>query len=277
MALPAAPLLLTLLLAAAPPAPVSPTDDPVAIIRKSVALDRVSESLRANYTWKVLRVNNVPATHSELVEVLPIGDRSYRHLLARNGQPLTGDEAIRAQQIVDNAIAAHNKLSPSERARLASKSRARRSKEREELSHIPDAFDFKIIGDVDINGRPAWQIEAHPKKQYSGPNASIFHNMEGTLWIDKQDYQWVKIEADVLNDISFGWFIAKIAKGTLITFENGRVNDEIWAMKRFSLKASARVVFKKINVNEEQIFSDYRKFQTDSRIVSAEELPPAQP
>lgn len=264
MALLVGPLLLTLLMAA-------PADDPVEIVRKSVALDRRNENLRANYTWKVLRVSNLPNPHSELAEILPIGDRSYRHLLARNGNPLSGDEAARAQQIVDDAVKAHNKLSDSERAKLAARSRSRRVKEREELSHLPEAFDFKIVGEIPLNGRPAWQIEAHPRKQYHGPNAFLFHGMEGTLWIDKQDYQWVKVEADALTDISFGWFLAKVTKGTRMSFENARVNDELWAMKRISLKASARVIFKKINVDEEQTFSDYRKFQTDSRIVSVEE------
>ena len=49
------------------------------------------------------------------------------------------------------------------------------------------------------------------------------------------------------------------------------MNDEVWATKRISLKASARVaLMKRLDAEQELTFSDYRKFQTDSRIVPAE-------
>ena len=53
-----------------------------------------------------------------------------------------------------------------------------------------------------------------------------------------------------------------------------RVNDELWVPKSVALKASARLVLlKKVNVEQEITFSDYRKFQTDSRVVSTGEGP----
>jgi hypothetical protein len=43
----------------------------------------------------------------------------------------------------------------------------------------------------------------------------------------------------------------------------------VWAPKRVSLKASARLLMlRKVNVEQDLTFSDYRKFQTDSRIIS---------
>jgi hypothetical protein len=68
-----------------------------------------------------------------------------------------------------------------------------------------------------------------------------------------------------------GLFLARIGKGTRLSFENFRVNDEVWATKRISLKASARVaLMKRLDAEQEMTFSDYRKFQTDSRILPTE-------
>jgi len=48
-----------------------------------------------------------------------------------------------------------------------------------------------------------------------------------------------------------------------------RVNDELWVPKEVSLKASARLaLLKKVDIEQESTFSEYRKFRTDSRVVS---------
>ena len=53
-----------------------------------------------------------------------------------------------------------------------------------------------------------------------------------------------------------------------------RLNDELWVPREISLRASARLaLLKKVNVDQEVTFSDYRKFQSDSRIVSTGETP----
>ena len=181
-------------------------DDPKEIMRRSLQADNRNEELRRNYTYKVLNViqeldpsGNTRATHSTLVEILPIGGRSFRHMLEKDGKPLPPEEARKAQQRLDDAVRETNRLSAEERKAQAEKSRARRAKEREDMQHIPEAFDFKLLGESVLNGRAAWQIHASPHRDYKGPNAFLFRHVEGTLWVDKRDYQWVKVEADSLS------------------------------------------------------------------------------
>ena len=97
--------------------------------------------------------------------------------------------------------------------------------------------------------------------------------MEGTLWIDKADSTWVKVEADTLGTVSFGWFLARLGKGTRMSFESNKVNDEIWAPSVITLRANARIALvKAVRVDQVLHFSRYRKFQADSRILSIEEV-----
>jgi hypothetical protein len=35
--------------------------------------------------------------------------------------------------------------------------------------------------------------------------------MKGKLWVDREQYQWVKVEAEVIKPVNFGYFIAKVA------------------------------------------------------------------
>jgi hypothetical protein len=62
--------------------------------------------------------------------------------------------------------------------------------------------------------------------------------------------------------------VARIAKGTRISVERMRVNDEVWAPKLVSMRGSARIALvKSLNEEQETTYSDYKRFRTDSRIL----------
>jgi len=249
--------------------------EPREIVRRSVGQDLRNESIAKNYTYKALNQireldlsGKVKAAHSTLEEVLYVGGKDYFHLVEKDGKPLPVGEAKKEEAKLDRAVKEASGMPEAERAKREEERVARRVKDRERLRYLPDAFDFTLEGESSVNGREAWQIRARPRRDYKGPYAFLYRNMEGTLWIDRLDYQWVKVEADVLNTISLGWFLARIEKGTRISFERSKVNGELWATTHVELRASARLaLMKKVNAEQEITFSDYRKFATDSRMV----------
>ena len=92
------------------------------------------------------------------------------------------------------------------------------------------------------------------------------------LWISKSDYSWVKLEVETLDTISIGLALVRIANGSRIMIEQTRVNDEIWLPKRAVVTAAARVLLVKgARIDARFDFSDYKKFQADSRIVGFQE------
>jgi hypothetical protein len=100
--------------------------------------------------------------------------------------------------------------------------------------------------------------------------------MRGTLYIDQQDYQWARVEGEALETISFGLFLARLAKGSRMSLELTKVNDEVWLPKRVMVAASVRLGgVKKVTADVESTYSDYRKFRTESRVTSVEEVDPA--
>ena len=86
----------------------------------------------------------------------------------------------------------------------------------------------------------------------------------------------MKLEAETLDTISWGFFLLRIHKGTEFRLEQTRVNDEIWLPRRMSLTASARVaLFANDSVDWESTFSNYKKFTSGARILpGAAEVPP---
>lgn len=253
--------------------------DPVAIVRRSVAVQDWNSKLAQNYTWQTKTVTNqldnngrVKNTESETTDTLFIGGKEHHRVIQKNGRPLPADQERDEQRKLDRAIAEWEKLSPAERARRAGESARNHEREREKLKYIPEAFDFTLLREEAINGRPVYVIQAQPKPGYQGKYQNMLSKMEGKLWIDKTDYHWVKVEAETLESISFGLFLARLAKGSHIEFESAWVNNEIWLPSRFALRASARLVVKKFNGEQVSTFSNYRKFATDSKVVSAAEI-----
>ena len=68
--------------------------------------------------------------------------------------------------------------------------------------------------------------------------------------------------------------LVRIGRGTHLTFEQTRVNDEVWLPSRTSIQGDARLGYLlKMHADQEITYRDYKKFQSDSRIVTDEKPP----
>ena len=259
---------------------VGQTPSAVEIVKKSLAVDNRQEELRRDYTYDVLSETRelddkgkVKKNNSTKTEVVSLGPKRLRLVVERDGKPLLPAEAEKERRKYEKAAQEVARMSPAEKAKRMAEQRREEAQERAKFQRIPEAFQFTLMGEPVLNGRPAWEIRAVPIRTYSGPWAFILKNMEGTLWIDKADSTWVKVEADTLGTVSFGWFLARLGKGTRMSFESNKVNDEIWAPSVITLRANARIALvKAVRVDQVLHFSRYRKFQADSRILSIEEV-----
>jgi hypothetical protein len=256
--------------------------DAVAIMKRSVAVDNRQDELRRDYTYDLrneLRElddsGKVKKTTSTTTEVVTIGPKRLRLVVARDGKPLPPAEARKEREKYEKAAQEVARMSPAEKQKQMAAEKRRMDEDRAKFQHIPEAFHFTMAGEEVINGRPAWKIRAQPIRTYSGPYAFVMRNMEGMIWIDKADYAWVKVEADTLGTVSFGWFLARIAKDSKMIFESTKVNDDIWAPSKVMIRANARIaLIKAVRISQDLSFSRYRKFQADSRIIAVEEPQP---
>ena len=92
---------------------------------------------------------------------------------------------------------------------------------------------------------------------------------EGTAWIDEQDRMLVKGEGRFLNDFKVGGgILADIKKGTNFSFEQRKVNDEVWLPAKVEGVGGVRaLLFFGFNGNLRVVESDYKKFKATSTIL----------
>ena len=70
-----------------------------------------------------------------------------------------------------------------------------------------------------------------------------------------------------------GLFLLRLSKGARLEIEQRRVNEEVWLPEKVLMSASARVgLVKRLNVQQETTFRNFRKFQSDSQVVSGSEV-----
>ena len=254
-----------------------PTNDPQEIVRRSVEIDHRMMERARNYTCQQREVEkhldthgNVKSTEIKTWDITMLYGEPYARLIKKNDQPLDEKEDKKEQEKVDKFIAKHKNESEGDRRKREEKQKKEREESRAFLRDVEKAYDFRIAGEELVDGRPAWVLEGTPRKDFhpTQPHADILPKLKGKIWIDKQEYYWVKAEAEAIDTISFGWFLARVHKGSRFSFEQTRLNDEIWLLKRFYLNASARVMlFKNMGLEQEDIFSNYKKFTTGTKIL----------
>jgi hypothetical protein len=269
-----------LLLVLALPAVLSaqdPTRDPLEIVRRSTELDRRNTEISRSYTYlerqehRDLDSNGkLKKTESETRDVTLLEGSRYRRLVSRNDQPLSPKEQRQEEERLQKSIEDRRKETPEQRERRVADWERRQQKQSEQLKELPEAFTFTLAGEEALNGGEVFVIDGAPKPGFrpKSGSAAIFSKIKLRLWIDKKDYRWVKIDLESLDTITFGGFLIRLAKGSHVHIENARINNEVWLPKRAVIKGSVRIAL--VHLMRGEIiytYSDYKKFQTDSRVL----------
>jgi len=255
-------------------------EDARAIIQKSVDLDQLNWLRMKDYTWIARETERsldgsgrVKSESSSEWETVVVYGEPHRRMLKRDNAPLSPDQQRREQEKLDKAVAKLERETPEQRERRAAKEEKEREEDRKFLREIPDLYDFHLDGEQKIDGLDTWMITATPKPGYrvKRGDAAPLLKIRGKLWIDKAEYQWVRVEAETTATISWGLFLARLHPGAKLVFEQTRVNDEIWLPRREFVTGAARLgLVKNIAMEQELIWKSYRKFQVESKIISTQ-------
>jgi len=251
--------------------------DALDIVRRSIERDQTNFEQLKNYTYQQRsefreydKNGRVKNTEVETHEILVLGGRQYERLISKKTSLCLKRKRARNRSGWIRNSPSGKRETESDKA----KQEKERIEERKYLREFSEAFNFRLVGEESVSGQPAWMIEAEPKADYKAKSriAKMFLKVRGKLWIDKSGYQWVKAEGEVTGTISLGLFLLRLAPGALMTFEQTRVNDEVWLPSKIHVRAEARLaLIKKERAEIDIVYREYKKFQAESKLVAAEE------
>lgn len=216
--------------------------NPSYIIQRSVEANQRDWAAAPQFNYRERKVyDDGTRTYDELM----IEGSPYERLVAVNGHPLDHDKEADEVRKLQETIAKRRKESPDERKRRVAKYEANRKRDHLLMEQLTKAFNFTFGGEQTLDGRQVYVLHATPRPGYQPPNrdTTVLTGMNGTLWIDTETYQWVKVEAHVVHPVSVAGFAARVEPGTEFQLEKMPVAPGIWLPKHFAMKAHARVLF----------------------------------
>lgn len=259
--------------------------DPKEIVRRSVQADHRSWELARTYTCRQHEVEKKLDKHGEpksteikTYDVNFYYGREYSRLIEKNDRPLSEAEQKKEDEKLEKFLSKLRHQSEEDRAKHEAREKKDRDEERAFLRDMVNAYDFTLVGEETVNGADTWVIEATPRKDFhpTQPHADVLSKIKGKIWIEKKDYNWVKAEAESIDTITWGVFLVRIHKGSRFSFQQVHLNDEVWLLQRFYINGGARLgLVKNEAIEQEDTFSDYKKYATSSRILpGVKEAPP---
>ncbi len=193
--------------------------------------------------------------------VLMIEGSHYNQLTAINDQPLTGAQERQEQEKLNREMQTRKRETPREREHRVSKYEKERRQDHAMIEEMAHAFDFRLEGSDAVRGHDCWLLAATPKPGYQTKlrDARILTGMRGKLWVDKEHYQWVKVEGEVTRPVAFYGVFAKVGPGTRFTLEQAPVSGDLWLPTQFSMKVNATALgFLNENSTDDESYKDYQ-------------------
>lgn len=246
------------------------------ILEKALERDERNYEVLNTYTY---REKSIVTTYEKdgrekkstttVKDVFHVDGTQVELLLEKDGKPLTGKDKEKEQQRFDKEVAKIKKESPSERAKRRRETDKDKKEEAESRREILDAFNAVLEGEETVNGRVCWRLRGDPRPGFKGKGrrADQLEKLLGKAWVDKSTYEWVKLDLNSTDTLSFGWFIFRLQKGAKIGIEQTLVNNEVWLPKSVDVRADARLLGKMLRLGINVDYSDYRKFSTDSKLT----------
>jgi hypothetical protein len=206
---------------------------------------------------------NAIKSDTETHESIALYGERYSRLIRKDGKPLSAKEVRAEKEKLDKETNKRKQESAEARAKRLALGKKCAGEWMAE-SH------FSLLGVENINGRPAWKVQADPipggSEDCGLKKAKLFRL---SIWIDQADKKWAKVEADNIAPVTWGAILIRVPAGAAhLTQEMTRRNDGAWLPAHLHVRLDAKLILlKTAHLEVLSTYGDYRKFRSDSRLL----------
>jgi hypothetical protein len=249
--------------------------DPVELFRRLKANQKQLEERRKDYicefteeTRTLDSLGTVKKTETRGYELFFDSGYPVIRQLSKAGRTLDEHETQKEGQRVDEEISKDRELA-------AKHVRNNENPEEVRIDQILHATVMKNGRYQTYRGREAlvYDFEPNPQFQPHSRAESLANKLGGTVWIDVQDVEVMRLEARIVDNYRVaGGLMASVKKGSDLIVEQERVNGEVWLPSLLDFSMDARfMLFKSVHERILDHFSSYRKFRVETMIKPAEQ------
>jgi hypothetical protein len=256
-----------------------PLPDLEPLIKSITANQEKIDEMRERYTCKLIEIERkhdgdgrVKGSDTRTYEVTPVAGDFVERLMSLNGKDLSASdrekEDKRVQKEIEDVLKRREKKDQQ-------KERARSRGEKEEKDDDLEISDFLRISEITSVRREMFRsheviaFDFEPRKGFKPKNRSeeIVSKLAGTIWVDEAAQQIARLEARLTDSFKIGGgVLASISPSTAFVFEQDKIGDEVWLPSLMEANISVRLlVFAKFSRSVERRYSEYKKYQVDSK------------
>jgi len=261
-----------------------PLPEIAALLHAVDAHQKEIEKLVEQYTcdktseeFEVDKHGALKSNDTEEDQVFYLGGDEVDRRVRKNGKPLSPSEEQKQDEHIQKAL------------RDYEKKQAKEAKQAGEPKKDKDDLTISDFLRIDRFTNPRWEtyrghevivfdFEPNPEYKPTRLVEHLLHELSGAIWIDQQDADAVRLEAHFTNSFKLaGGLIGSVQKGSAFTFEQAKINDEVWMPSYLEVHLNAKVLlFKGFSGNFVQRYSNYQKFrvETATRTVTHQLVPP---
>ncbi len=253
-----------------------------ALIRQVADKDIENDKKQNDYTYiqrqeehKLDGKGEVKSSESKTQEIMVLYGEQVERLIAKDDKPLSEKDAAKEEERIRKLTDKRKNESEEQRKKRMETEEKDREDARKFVGEVADAYNFRLIGMENLDGRKTYVIDAEPRPDFQPhfKEARVLPKFRFRAWIDQAESQWVKLDAECIDTVSVGWFLARIHKGSRLLIDQTRINDEVWLPRHVAVKVDVRVaLLKSFNLEADVTYRDYKKFRTDTKIVPVGEL-----
>src|SRR5882762_2906505 len=143
------------------------------LIREAAERDIENDKKQRDYTYiqreeehKLDGQGQVKSSESRTYEIMVLYEEPVHKLIARNNQPLSDSDARKEDEKVQKIIEKRKNESESNRRKRVEKQDHDREEARQFVKEIADAYNFRLAGEENLDGRETVVIDAEPRPGY---------------------------------------------------------------------------------------------------------------
>ncbi|HUR36614.1 MAG TPA: hypothetical protein VM009_02280 [Terriglobales bacterium] len=240
--------------------------DAQALVRKAAANAAAgAQDTNKLFMYRVMKETSSGVALRDMVETK---DVILARTLTWNGRQLTPGERAKEDERLDLVV-----TDPEELSKKRSDQDADRNRTLQLVRALPDALRYTYDGSQLIQGREAIRLKFTPNPDFS-PTSKETYGLKaaaGTLWIDKEQTQIIRMEAELTENVYIGWgILGHINKGGRLELEQSLLPGNAWRISKLNIEATGKAFFfKTIRIKQRQSGWDYKPVPNSLTVAQA--------
>jgi len=201
-------------------------------------------------------------------QVFYLGGDEVDRLIAKDGKPLSQEEDRREGERAQKRAQEYEKKEAKKADEIERGQEQKRNKDDVQVSDFLRIDHFMNPRRESFRGHEVIVFDFEPNPEYRPATKieRLLHELEGSVWIDEQAQDVVRLEAHLNGTFKMaGGLFASLQKGSAFTFEQAKINDEVWLPSYLEAHVNAKLLLVKgLSGNFTERYSNYQKFHVES-------------